>query len=80
MELSHQTCFLSNAPRVPATHTGVEKKTQKKLRIMKIKVLMPSPSTTASLEIRWRVRGDARELPDLSISKTLSVLAPARPS
>lgn len=27
---------------------------------MKLKVLMPSPSTTASLEIRWRVRGDAR--------------------
>lgn len=40
---------------------GSRKKTRKKkLRIMKIKVLMPSPSSTASLEIRWRVRGDAR--------------------
>lgn len=39
---------------------GSRKNKKKKLRIMKIKVLMPSPSTTASLEIRWRVRGDAR--------------------
>lgn len=70
-ELSHQTCRLSDAPRVPATYTGVrEKKQDKKKESRRSRQLLLALRSGGAREVTL-------ELPDLFIPKTPSVCAPA---